>query len=65
MSDFLTRLCQIIRDEVGFLLMPTWLKYTTIGPSQADCAVRSAWVKRVMLETKYVAGETVLELSYK
>ena len=40
--------------------MPTWLKYTTVGPSQADYAI---YVERVMLETKYVAGETVLELS--
>ena len=29
-SDFLTRLCQTTRNEVSFLLMPTWLKYTTV-----------------------------------
>ena len=36
MIDFLTRLCQTTRDEVSLLLMPNWLKYTTVGPSQAD-----------------------------
>ena len=35
----MTRLCQTTTNEVSFLLMPTWLKYTTVGPSQADSAI--------------------------
>ena len=27
------------RDEASFLLMPTWLKYTTVSPSQVDRAI--------------------------
>ena len=60
MSDFLTRLCQTTWDEVGFLLMPTWLKYTIIGPSQADCVI----CKESDAGDQYVAGETVLEFFY-
>ena len=54
-SYFLTRLCQTSRNEVGFLL-----KYTTLGPSQADCAI----CKDSDAGDQIVAGETVLELSY-